>query len=558
MKILKYSLLTFLILKVGFVFSQANLNNEVDVVKAYDPKISESFKIDVLPKIVDTTSVVPVFNYSINVKQFNTSFNLEPIQPAKMIGEPLTKLYRNYAKFGFGNYNTILFDYNFSTLRSKQSLIGVNLSYLSSDSKLKLVNDKKVFTGYSDNFVQVFGKRFFKNTNLYGDMDYNRNLVHLYGYKPEIDTAINKDDNIQLFNLINANAGIASMYLDSNHLNYNIAGHFHYFGDNYDNYENGIELSAKFDKKYFGQIFGIDAKVMNYAKTSSIDTINNTILCFDPSVKLFVSQFEVVAGFNMNSDIYSDSVLYHFYPHLSLQFNIIDNILVPYAGFGGKFEPNYFKKNFYENPFIKPGLIIKNTNYNNTFFGGIRGNLSSKLSYNLQVMYADVYDMYFYVNDTNTIAQNQFIVEYENNIQILNYYLEVAYKKSDKLYFLLKGNYYKYTMLPGIYAWHKPGYEVTLTAKYNIQNKFIITADIFGIDKRKVKVYNLNSSNHYEESIVDLKEIVDVNLGVEYCYKKNISLFVKINNIGASKYYKWNNYPTQQFNLLGGLSYSFL
>ena len=558
MKILKYLLLILFLIRFTFCFSQTNLNNEVDVVKAYEPKLSDAFKIDILPKIIDTSITSPTFNYSLDIKQYGVEFLPEPIQPAKMIGEPLTKLYRHYVKFGYGNYNTILFDYNFSTLRSKQSMVGVNISHLSSDSKIKLSNNKKVYSGYSDNFVEVFGKRFFKTTNLYGDIDYNRNLVHLYGYNPEIDTIIKNNDNKQCFTLVNANAGIASNYIDSNHLNYNVDLHFHYFEDLFKSYENGLELSGKFNKKYLNQLFGGNVKINYNNKNSLLDTMNNSIVNIDPWIKLFVQQFEIIGGFDMVSDIYSDSVLYHFYPHLSVDYNIIDNILVPYIGFGGKLEQNSFKKNCYENPFIKSGVQIKNTNYNTIFFAGLRGNFSSKISYNLQIKYANINNMYFFVNDTTSKAENQFNVVYDNDINVMNYYCEIAYKKSEKLYFLLKGNYYKYTMNYELKPWHKPDYEIALTAKYNIQNKIIVSADIFGIGKRYAKTYIADSTNNKIIIPKALKEMIDANLSVEYRYNKNLSAFINFNNIGAVKYYRWNNYPAQQFNLLGGIIYSFL
>ena len=54
-----------------------------------------------------------------------------------------------------------------------------------------------------------------------------------------------------------------------------------------------------------------------------------------------------------------------------------------------------------------------------------------------------------------------------------------------------------------------------------------------------------------------LKGITDINVGAEYRYNKKLSAFVRFNNIAGMRYYRWNNYPTQKFNLMGGLTFSF-
>jgi len=55
----------------------------------------------------------------------------------------------------------------------------------------------------------------------------------------------------------------------------------------------------------------------------------------------------------------------------------------------------------------------------------------------------------------------------------------------------------------------------------------------------------------------ELKGIFDANLGLEYRYTKKLSAFINFNNIGAVRYQRWEDYPTQRFNVLGGLTYSF-
>ena len=52
-----------------------------------------------------------------------------------------------------------------------------------------------------------------------------------------------------------------------------------------------------------------------------------------------------------------------------------------------------------------------------------------------------------------------------------------------------------------------------------------------------------------------LTGIVDANLGAEYRYSKMLSFFVNINNIANTRYYRWEKYPNQRFNLMAGLTF---
>ncbi|MGB0850244.1 MAG: hypothetical protein ACPGTP_03290, partial [Bacteroidia bacterium] len=53
-----------------------------------------------------------------------------------------------------------------------------------------------------------------------------------------------------------------------------------------------------------------------------------------------------------------------------------------------------------------------------------------------------------------------------------------------------------------------------------------------------------------------LDAINDVNVGMEYRYKKNISGFVNVNNILNQRYEIWNNYRAQGLNVLAGVTFS--
>ena len=203
----------------------------------------------------------------------------------------------------------------------------------------------------------------------------------------------------------------------------------------------------------------------------------------------------------------------------------------------------------FENPyFVFPFKV--NTTQMKIFSGGFRGNFSSQMSFNFRLNYSDVSDMYFYVNDTSfKESENRFTIVYDD-VQLMNLLGELSYKHTEKLNFLLKANYYSYYLDKIAKPWHKPDYEISFNTRYNLKNKILLDANIFAIGKRYVQEYNPI------ESIEELDAIIDINLGLEYKYSKILSGFIRLNNIGASKYYKWNYYPSQSFNMMLGVTYS--
>ncbi|MCC6690463.1 MAG: hypothetical protein IT235_02915, partial [Bacteroidia bacterium] len=73
------------------------------------------------------------------------------------------------------------------------------------------------------------------------------------------------------------------------------------------------------------------------------------------------------------------------------------------------------------------------------------------------------------------------------------------------------------------------------------------------IGKQLAKTFDTTGSLVVKE----LKGITDINLGAEYKYSKLFTLFVNFNNIAGFRYYRWDNYPTQRFLILGGLTITF-
>ena len=65
----------------------------------------------------------------------------------------------------------------------------------------------------------------------------------------------------------------------------------------------------------------------------------------------------------------------------------------------------------------------------------------------------------------------------------------------------------------------------------------------------------VKDNNTYTTQPKLLDGVGDFNLGIEYRYTKMLSFFAKFNNIANMRYYRWERYPSQRFNLMIGLTF---
>jgi outer membrane receptor for ferrienterochelin and colicin len=208
-----------------------------------------------------------------------------------------------------------------------------------------------------------------------------------------------------------------------------------------------------------------------------------------------------------------------------------------------------------ENPFVDTTINYQNTNNKYNIFGGLRGNLSSKTSYDASLKYSQYGNMHFYVIDYSSANQlyNQFNVIYDN-ASLLTVSGELKHHLREKLTIMAKGAYYIYNTKTLTRAYSKPDFDLTASAIYNLDSKIIIRADLFFMGKQWALTQG------YENNLLVLKPKqingwADINLEAEYRYSKMLSFFARVNNIANQRYYRWERYPSQRFNFMIGLSF---
>ncbi|MCE9540338.1 MAG: hypothetical protein K8R85_14145 [Bacteroidetes bacterium] len=548
-------IITFLLFSMPIcaLMAQKNLDSMIIIsVGEYKPTIVDANKINDNPTINDSTQKIPVSAYGINSKKINTGFDVDPIKPAQMVGEPLTKLYNALVKLGMGTYTTPYGELWFNNLRSKEGAYGVRLKHLSSSATLKDYG----YSGFSDNEVSLYGKKFLKEHSLMGNFDYARNVVHFYGYDKDLNF-VKAEDNQQRFNYITGNAQLVSHYTDPKRYNHDVKLSYYNLADHFKASENNIKATGFLQTAINKEVLKVNASVDYYNYKNKLDTVNNTIVALNPNFISTGEKYRASIGFTATMDNFVKTKFY-FYPNVDLSYNVIDDIIIPYAGLSGGLQKNSLRNFTTNNPFVLSELKMMNSNKKYEVYGGIKGTLSSTTSFNARASYSSISNMALFVNDTLQLMRNKFDVIYDD-ASLLNIRGEVSYQQQEKLRISLRGEYFNYKMKTESRAWYKPQVELTLSANYNLREKIVVRADLFYIDNQFAKTFVSDTTSITGTQVVakELKGVFDANIGLEYRYNKKLGFFLNFNNIANYRYYRWSNYPTQKFSLMGGLSYSF-
>lgn len=531
----------------------------VIIVTGFDPVLTDAFKINTKAQIVDSTTSRPVMNYNLEPVFFETQYTPLPISAAKVSGEPLTRLYRNLIKVGMGTYTTPYFELFANNTRSANSQFGVHVKHINSTGSIK----EHAYPGFATSEAEMYGKRIFSHYTLDGGVNYNRNQVQYYGYNPNDfpGISVSKGDLRHLVNLLTVDTKLSSNNTNEKQLKNNYRIKYHYLEDNNDNNESVLMINSELSKKVKWLKF-TDSQTIG--GTISLDYLNDkwdtkqigdyALVKIQPFFATTFKEYQLKVGFN--AVVQTETATngdFHAYPFAEAKFTVIPSIMSVKAGITGDIERFSYKKAMDENPFLGNNfnLAFQNTKYK--FYAAFESNLSSSLQLNIFGDASQVDQMVFYVTDTNNILNNTFNTVIDN-AQIVHLKADITYRNQERWWAMLSTNYYQYTMENLNESWHKPVFDISLMGHYNIQDKFILQLNAFIVNGIVSQVRN-TETNLFEKKA--LNPIFDINLGLEYRYTKNLGAFMNFNNIAGTRNYHLFNYPSQRFNFMMGISYSF-
>jgi hypothetical protein len=523
-------------------FAQDTLRTDwVDVVKAFKPILSESMKIQSNPNPEIPETQTPVFSYEVPEKRMDGQPTLYTIKPLSLGTSLLPKLKNNYTKIGYGNYNAPLFETYLNTTRNKNVQAGLFVKHLSFNPN----GDRQ----FSNNTVYGFGKRFLGSGILSAEALYYRNVVNLYGYNTLADVGPNNNIK-QKFQTIEGKVGYQNILKDTSKLSYKLDGGFYNFSDNRDVTENDFKIYGTFGKRINGNPLdiktGVNISNLKFGNTE----YNRVFVDINPRYKLNMDQLYINLGFN--STFFNDSTgtTFYFFPIAEAGINLIKNSLTTYVGITGNLQRNTYRSIANENPFVR-SAGFRNTENSFEMYGGLKGIISPQTSFLLNASLANVKNLLFYVGDSANLNSQKVVFDTKSS-SVFNVKAELNHEFGNQFLLGFVMNYYSYSIsIKAPYS--MPTFTTQLNLGYNMSDKFLWKASVLTMNKREsgieVAPNTINATT--------LKGFVDLNLGLDYRYTKNISLFVNLNNLTNNEYERWVNLPVYGFNVMGGLTVSF-
>lgn len=536
------------------------IKRSVTLYNPYIPSLQEATKRALLPLAADTAKVDVVFSYDFTPGTFIPEYNISPIKSAVLSPDPLPELRKGYVSLGFGTYLSPFLEISLSNGRSKKGTIGLFTRSYASAGQMELKNKDVVYAGFMDNQVILYGRKFFRRSRLDADIDFKQMSRFAYGYDTDI-TGYHPDKNDirSLYYDVTGTARYFTMEPDSNDLNWDATLRYNLFNRAGSGTQNNPGLTIKAGMNVFG-FYGaatVDYDLWLFSK--DINSKSRNLFSVAPYITRGTEdwrfRFGLKAYFDIkeNHDPLSGGVMKvypYFYPDVSFTFRVIPKFLRFTAAIDGSLENNQAQNAAYVNPWLMPGdtlFTLRNTDNQLRITAGLSGSMDVAATYALDVSYTLFKDLLLFMNDTIGVG-NYFVPVYDDG-QLLKVHGETAFPVNQQLTFSMIGNYYKYNLSGQEHAWHKPDWEGSVKADYNLRNKIVASAAFSLIGQRYARIAA-------PENTVKLNVHPNLNLGVEYRYTPVLSFWLKCNNISYNRYYEWNYYPARNFMILGGFTYS--
>ncbi|MDB9874258.1 TonB-dependent receptor [Flavobacteriaceae bacterium] len=545
--------------------SQDTIDTQVvTIVKPYTPKISDAFKLKQSPRMSVSETIQKSVKYTIFSIPVASTFTPAKGSSVRLDKLKKEKLFQNYASLGYGNYGTILGNLYLNHRLGRGERIG---GYIEHHSSQGGIDGLQLEDDFSNSSAQLNYVKSLKTLVWNTDAAFKRQAVNWYGLP--FETPIELDpkqvySNIELGSDVQFTKGV----LRSGDI------HLRRFSDAYESQEYHLTGETNFQFNLLDSPINSNIKV-DYLKGSfaknynGIETQNYGNIQFSvaPSYQYIQDDLTVSVGFKayylMDSEQNKND--FYIYPNVEASYAVVNSIVVAYAGVKGDLYQNTYYDFAQINPFVSPTLDIRPSSTPYKVFVGTKGKLSQSIGYDVKGSFTReqnkalfrTHSIQNFSAPNNYNQGNSFGVVYDD-VDVINISGALEIDMGQKLNVRLKGDLYKYTSDAEPIAWNLPEFEASLFLDYQLSDKLSMAANLFYWGSRQ-------DTTNFEglfipEPItpnVTLDAFLDANFQVSYEITNQFGAFVKVNNIANNSYNRWNHYPVQGFQILGGVSYKF-
>lgn len=537
----------------------------ITVVKAYDPTISDAFKVKSNPSFSDTTKIKkkPV-TYSIFSIPVASTFTPAKTGLSRLKPTQKAKYFKNYARLGLGNYINVLGEFAVNFELDRDSDIGVFFNHNSSQGGIE---ESIADDSFSDTSLDVsYGKRTrdmnwgitagarYQTANWYGDYENGLNLLtedtdvafnylsYALGGKATFFDGIFKRVDVNFTGTTSSNDGSEIRFNAQPQLGFDILDTEVALGVELD------YLSGSFDTQ--GLIPAADQ--YTYLKAG-----------LNPAINLYGDNYKVKLGAKvnyLNNSEASESDVY-VYPDVVASYIVVEEKFIPYVTLGGGLDMNSLQQFAGENVFLAPAIDVIPTSRLLDAQLGFKGKISENFGYKVFGGYKIEESKSFYNKGVGAITTtgleayeygNVFYTQYAN-LNTTLYGATLSYDVNTAFNLSLNATGFSYDVSEGDafnnVASHLPEFTADLVGNYKINEKWNIGATLYFVGERDAFRNGVGAET--------LDSFVDLNLDVNYKINPKLTAFLRGQNLTGGNYEYYLDYPVQNLQIMGGAVYKF-
>lgn len=517
--------------------------DQVKVIKAFDAKLLDAKRVGVAPKVKAIVPVKKSYNYEITIIPVETPYPDPVIKPLAMNPDVPKNVDHFFTRLGYGDLNSPFADASYQYVKGDEYDFIIDAHYYGADDSHEIENrkfyesDLKVKGGYR------IGENNKVSLGLAGNYDF-RNL-----YDTLFARTVTDIENIKR-NIFNISTEVAFQNIETTgggfDYKFNINGGRISMSDRLDASEVrfgvGMNTQKRFSDK-FSLILDADASFYNLDFSASDPTLQR-MFTIKPGIQFSIGAFTMKAL----ADVFIDNNGTNPFIEAEANLSILENSIQLYLGIDQKTEVNSLANKYSNNPYVSP--LATDIEQRNTiakqYYGGVRGNMKDFLIFNFSAGYEEIIDQRFDRNNNGALMRQTF----DNMTNVfVNANLEFKVNKKLTVGAIVNQNFYNPETLENVI--NMSAYSYNAYSKITLLNKkLVVRADINLADKIFWK-------KPITEELISGNKQLDLSIGIDYYFAKNIGLWIRGNNLFDREYLKYHYYPGFGRNLLGGITVRF-
>jgi len=548
MKPLKYTFLAAFVLGAISAWAQPRTGLKVDsvmVVNTYKPNLLDPTKMIFKPSLPEIEKEKPVFKYTRMERYLSPKFKPEFKAPASFRGITELKSPKNTLMAGFGSTINPVFGYD-GGFSSKNNLVLIHVAHQSAFGKLNVI-DSTLNPQYSDSRIRMEDQ--FRSTGFGGKVgvDFEHRWNRRYGWATD---SLIRDSLSNKFRQIGFDGEVAGT---STSLPWKTGVRYQNMVDALGATEGILQLygsispvilsafSTKIDVNF--QTVGLNPNSL------AIPQLNRNVVEITPSIQKKTEKAQLEVGLGLVSERYSaltDSTKLHLFPRFSVGYQLDESTLAK-LNFRSGLLWNTYAQMSKINPFMPPPSVLLNTTERWNF--GISGvhSLESGWMLSAQVSAGAYQNMPFFVSYPQQM-ESSFQVAFDSltKVQKLEGSLQKKFDGQWEMNLGFMVQNLKTTSLED--AFYTPRVKADLTVKYALQPKTKV-----GLEAH---VWGIRTFTGGLKSVSTLPWVPDVTLTLDHEWKKGLSFFGRLQNMGFANYALYFGVPAYGPNVLAGIRWN--